>query len=69
MAVAGLERVGELIDAQYTRPLDLDELACAAHFSRYHFLRAFAACIMRRRTNTSRASASNAPKSYWQAVN
>lgn len=36
-----LQRARELIDAQYARPLDLDELARAAHFSRYHFLRAF----------------------------
>ena len=41
MAVENLERARELIDAQYTRPLNLDELARAAHFSRYHFLRAF----------------------------
>ena len=36
-----LQRVRELIDAQYSRPLDLNELAQAAHLSRYHFLRAF----------------------------
>ncbi len=36
-----LQRARDLIDAQYDRPLDLDELARAAHFSRYHFLRAF----------------------------
>lgn len=41
MADAGLERAKELIDAEYTRPLNLDELAQAANFSRYHFLRAF----------------------------
>ena len=36
-----LERARALIDAQFDRTLDLDELAAAAHFSRYHFLRAF----------------------------
>ena len=36
-----LQRARELIDAQFERRLDLDELAAAAHFSRYHFLRAF----------------------------
>jgi AraC-like DNA-binding protein len=36
-----LSRARALIDAQFDRPLDLDELASAAHFSRYHFLRAF----------------------------
>jgi AraC-like DNA-binding protein len=36
-----LQRARELIDAQYTQPLDLDELARIANFSRYHFLRAF----------------------------
>src|ERR1700730_12131652 len=36
-----LMRARELIDAQFDRALDLDELAAAAHFSRYHFLRAF----------------------------
>jgi AraC-like DNA-binding protein len=36
-----LLRARELIDAQYAQPLDLDELARVANFSRYHFLRAF----------------------------
>jgi AraC-like DNA-binding protein len=36
-----LFRVRELIDAQYSQPIDLDELARVANFSRYHFLRAF----------------------------
>jgi AraC-like DNA-binding protein len=36
-----LQRARELIDAQYAQPLDLDELARTANFSRYHFLRAF----------------------------
>src|SRR5688572_26028436 len=36
-----LWRARELIDAQYAQPLDLDELAQTANFSRYHFLRAF----------------------------
>jgi AraC-like DNA-binding protein len=36
-----LLRVRELIDAEYTQPLDLDKLARTANFSRYHFLRAF----------------------------
>ena len=36
-----LWRVRNLIDAHYAQPLDLDELARTANFSRYHFLRAF----------------------------
>ena len=36
-----LWRARELIDVQYAQPLDLDELARTANFSRYHFLRAF----------------------------
>ncbi|RPJ19650.1 MAG: AraC family transcriptional regulator, partial [Chloroflexi bacterium] len=36
-----LRRAQALIDAQYSQPLDLDELARTANFSRYHFLRAF----------------------------
>ena len=36
-----LQRARELIDARYAQPLDLDELARTANFSRYHFLRAF----------------------------
>lgn len=36
-----LWRARELIDAHYTQPLDLDDLARTANFSRYHFLRAF----------------------------
>jgi AraC-like DNA-binding protein len=36
-----LLRARELIDVQYTQPLDLDQLARTANFSRFHFLRAF----------------------------
>ena len=36
-----LQRARELMDANYAQPLDLDELARTANFSRYHFLRAF----------------------------
>src|SRR5574342_49686 len=36
-----LWRARELIDAQYAQPLDLDDLARTANFSRYHFIRAF----------------------------
>jgi AraC-like DNA-binding protein len=36
-----LRRARELIDAHFAQPLDLDELARHANFSRYHFLRAF----------------------------
>jgi AraC-like DNA-binding protein len=41
MSAETLQRVRELIDAQFDRPLDLDVMARAAHFSRFHFLRAF----------------------------
>lgn len=41
MVTANLERVRKLIDAQYAEPLDLDEMARAANFSRFYFLRAF----------------------------
>ena len=40
-----LRRARELIDTQYSQPLDLDELARIANFSRYHFLRAFRAAF------------------------
>jgi transcriptional regulator GlxA family with amidase domain len=36
-----LQRARALMDANYAQPLDLDELARTANFSRYHFLRAF----------------------------
>ncbi|MBF6247289.1 helix-turn-helix transcriptional regulator [Nocardia elegans] len=38
-----LRRARDLIDRQYDRPLNLDELSRAAGISKYHFLRAFAA--------------------------
>lgn len=41
MTVENLERARDMMDVRYAEPLDLDELARAAHFSRYHFLRAF----------------------------
>ena len=36
-----LQRARKLIDTRYSQPLDLDELARTANFSRFHFLRAF----------------------------
>ena len=41
VAHESLWRARALIDAEYAQPLDLDELARTANFSRYHFLRAF----------------------------
>ncbi|WP_370585343.1 helix-turn-helix transcriptional regulator [Nocardia sp. XZ_19_231] len=38
-----LRKARDLVDRQYAEPLDLDELACAAGVSKFHFLRAFAA--------------------------
>jgi AraC-like DNA-binding protein len=40
-----LSRARELIDQKYTQPLELNELAQTANFSRYHFLRAFRAAF------------------------
>lgn len=37
-----LRRARDLADRHYAEPLDLDDLAAAAHVSRYHFTRAFA---------------------------
>jgi AraC-like DNA-binding protein len=41
MSPESLKTARDLMDEHYARPLDLDELARAAHFSRFHFLRAF----------------------------
>ena len=38
-----LPRAKDAADRDYTEPLDLDALAAAAHVSRYHFARTFAA--------------------------
>jgi len=38
-----LRRARDLADRCYADPLDLDELAAAAHISKYHFVRSFAA--------------------------
>jgi AraC-like DNA-binding protein len=38
-----LRRARDLIDRDYAEPLDLDAMAGAAGYSRYHFARAFAA--------------------------
>lgn len=35
------QRVVDLVDAQLDHPLNLEAMARAAHFSRFHFLRAF----------------------------
>lgn len=41
--VVHLRRARDLIDRRYAEPLDLDALATAAGFSRYHFARTFRA--------------------------
>ena len=38
-----LRRARDLIDREYAAPLDLDDLASAAGYSKFHFARAFAA--------------------------
>jgi transcriptional regulator GlxA family with amidase domain len=38
-----LRNARDLADRQFGTPLDLDALACAAHVSKYHFARCFAA--------------------------
>lgn len=40
-----LRRARDLMDARYAEPLDLDDLADAAGFSRYHFAREFRAAF------------------------
>ena len=40
-AVAYVRRARDLIDRDYAEPLDLDAMAAAAGFSRFHFARAF----------------------------
>ncbi|WP_232663569.1 helix-turn-helix domain-containing protein [Pseudonocardia sp. TRM90224] len=40
-AVFHLRRARDLIDRDFAEPLDLDAMAAAAGFSRYHFARAF----------------------------
>jgi AraC-like DNA-binding protein len=42
-AVFHLRRARDLIDRHYAEPLDLDDMARAAGFSRYHFARGFRA--------------------------
>ncbi len=42
-AVFHLRRARDLIDRCFAEPLDLDAMACAAGFSRYHFARGFRA--------------------------
>jgi AraC-like DNA-binding protein len=41
--LAHLRRARDLADCSYAEPLDLDALAGAAHVSKYHFARCFAA--------------------------
>jgi len=42
-AVFHLRRARDLMDRRFAEPLDLDALAAAAGYSRYHFVRTFAA--------------------------
>lgn len=39
--LAALRRARDLMDRRYAEPLDLDTVAAAAGYSRYHFVRAF----------------------------
>lgn len=41
--LGALRRARDLIDRRYSEPLDLDEIARAAGYSRYHLVRAFRA--------------------------
>lgn len=41
--LAALRRARDLVDRLYAEPLDLDDLAAAASYSRFHFARAFRA--------------------------
>ena len=50
--VVHLRRARDLIDRHYAEPLDLDAMARAAGFSRYHFARGFAAASGRGRTES-----------------
>lgn len=43
--VVHLRRARDLIDARYADPLDLDAMAAAAGYSRYHFAREFRAAF------------------------
>jgi AraC-like DNA-binding protein len=43
--VVHLRRARDLMDARYAEPLDLDAMAAAAGFSRYHFAREFRAAF------------------------
>ena len=42
-AVFHLRRARDLMDRRFAEPLDLDEIAAAAGYSRYHFVRTFRA--------------------------
>lgn len=42
-ALVALRRARDLMDRRYAEPLDLDSVAAAAGYSRYHFVRAFRA--------------------------
>jgi AraC-like DNA-binding protein len=43
--VVHLRRARDLMDARFAEPLDLDDMAAAAGFSRYHFAREFRAAF------------------------
>lgn len=45
VVVAHLRRARDVIDARFAEPLELDDLAAAAGFSRYHFAREFRAAF------------------------
>lgn len=42
-SLVAVRRARDLIDRAYAEPLDLDEIATAAGYSRFHFVRAFSA--------------------------